>query len=74
LAGALLGAVVINFAKTWLTGSVPEAWLYVLGAIFVLVTLAFPRGLLGLGAQLRPLRRRRPPPATAAVPGEETAP
>src|SRR5581483_8082410 len=57
LAGAVLGAVLVNFAKTWLTGSLPELWLFVLGGLFVLVTLVFPRGLLGLPALLRPARR-----------------
>jgi urea transport system permease protein len=71
LLGAVIGAVVVNFAKTWLTGSMPEAWLYVLGALFVLVTLAFPKGILGLVGQLR-LRSPRPP--AASVPGEEGAP
>ena len=71
LVGAVIGAVVVNFAKTWLTGSMPEAWLYVLGALFVLVTLAFPKGILGLAGQLR-LRSPRPP--AAPVPGEEGAP
>ena len=70
LLGAIIGAVVVNFAKTWLTGSMPEAWLFVLGGLFVLVTLAIPQGLLGLGGQLR-LWRRVPPPAVA---GEEQAP
>ncbi len=59
LLGPIIGAVLINFAKTWLTGAVPEAWLYVLGGLFILVTLAFPKGLLGLGGQLR-LWRGRP--------------
>ncbi|HEX7969206.1 MAG TPA: urea ABC transporter permease subunit UrtC, partial [Stellaceae bacterium] len=49
LLGPIIGAVLVNFAKTWLTGSVPEAWLFVLGGLFILVTLALPRGLLGLG-------------------------
>jgi urea transport system permease protein len=72
LLGAIIGAVAINFAKSWLTGSMPEAWLFVLGALFVLVTLAFPQGILGLGAQLRGLRARGSP--TAPVRGEEGAP
>jgi urea transport system permease protein len=72
LIGAIVGAVAINFAKTWLTGSMPEAWLFVLGALFVLVTLAFPKGILGLGEQFRGLRARRAPPAPVA--GEEGAP
>src|SRR5579864_5764779 len=48
LLGAILGAVIVNIAKTWLTGSLPELWLFVLGGLFILVTLALPQGLLGL--------------------------
>ncbi len=57
LAGAMLGAVLINLMKTWLTGTIPEAWLFALGATFVVVTLAFPQGILGLVAQLKGYRR-----------------
>jgi urea transport system permease protein len=57
LVGALIGAVVINYAKTYLTGAVPEAWLYFLGAIFILVTLVFPRGIVGLVGRWRDPRR-----------------
>jgi urea transport system permease protein len=53
LVGALVGAVAINLLKSWLTGEVPEAWLFVLGGLFVLVTLVFPRGLVGLAQQIR---------------------
>ena len=48
LYGAILGAVVVNYAKTYLTGAFPEAWLYVLGALFILVTLFLPRGIIGI--------------------------
>jgi urea transport system permease protein len=48
LFGAAAGAVLINYAKTVFTGSLPEVWLYALGAIFVLVTLFLPRGIVGL--------------------------
>src|SRR5262249_8792433 len=48
LTGAILGAVLVNSAKTWLTGAAPETWLFVLGALFILSTLIFPRGLVGL--------------------------
>ena len=48
LYGAILGAVVVNYAKTYLTGAFPEVWLYALGALFVLVTLFLPRGVIGL--------------------------
>jgi urea transport system permease protein len=48
LYGAIIGSVLVNFAKTQFTGLLPEAWLFVLGALFVLVTLFFPRGVVGL--------------------------
>jgi urea transport system permease protein len=48
LYGAAAGAVLVNYAKTFLTGALPEVWLYALGALFVLVTLFLPRGLTGL--------------------------
>ena len=48
LFGAAAGAVLVNYAKTFLTGALPEVWLYALGALFVLVTLFLPRGLMGL--------------------------
>jgi urea transport system permease protein len=48
LYGAVAGAVLVNYAKTYLTGAFPEIWLYALGALFVLVTLFLPRGVIGL--------------------------
>jgi urea transport system permease protein len=48
LYGAIAGAVLVNYAKTYLTGAFPEVWLYALGALFVLVTLFLPRGIIGL--------------------------
>jgi urea transport system permease protein len=47
LAGAALGAFLVNGAKSWLTGAAPDLWLYCLGAIFIGVTLFAPRGLAG---------------------------
>jgi urea transport system permease protein len=48
LYGAAAGAVLVNYAKTFFTGALPDVWLYALGALFVLVTLFLPRGLMGL--------------------------
>ena len=53
LHGAALGAILINYAKTYFTGAFPEVWLYALGAIFVLVTVFLPRGVMGLIPQRR---------------------
>jgi urea transport system permease protein len=62
LVGAALGAVIVNGAKTVLTGAFPEVWLFFLGALFVAVTLLLPKGVLGLAAQLK----RTPKRETAA--------
>jgi urea transport system permease protein len=56
LYGAAAGAVLVNYAKTFFTGALPEVWLYALGALFILVTLFLPRGLTGLLP--RPARAR----------------
>jgi len=48
LYGAIAGAVVVNYAKTYLTGSFPDVWLYALGGLFVVVPLFLPRGIIGL--------------------------
>jgi urea transport system permease protein len=48
LYGAVAGAVLVNYAKTYLTTELPEIWLYALGALFVLVTLFMPKGTVGL--------------------------
>ena len=56
LYGAALGAVMVNYAKTTLTAALPEIWLFALGALFVLVTVALPKGIVGLW-QTRPWKR-----------------
>jgi len=48
LYGAAAGALLVNYAKTYLTSAFPDAWNYALGALFVLVTLFLPRGIIGL--------------------------
>jgi urea transport system permease protein len=48
LYGAVAGALVVNYAKSYLTGALPEMWLYALGALFVLVTVFLPKGIVGL--------------------------
>jgi urea transport system permease protein len=69
LVGAAIGAVLVNLAKTWLTGALPEVWLFFLGGLFVASTLIFPRGVIGLLQQLRGLRR----PQVEALPVKEQA-
>ena len=57
LVGAALGAMVVALAKTLLTGWLPDAWLYALGALFILVTLYLPRGIVGALEGLKPARK-----------------
>ena len=60
LSGAILGALLVNLAKTYFTGAFPELWLYALGGLFIVVTLFMPQGIVGL-------LRWRPPKSPAAV-------
>ncbi len=48
LYGAALGAFMVNYGKSYLTAALPEVWLFALGAMFVLVTVFLPRGVVGL--------------------------
>jgi len=56
LYGAVIGAILVNYGKSYFTGAFPEAWLFALGGLFVLVTLFLPQGIAGL---LRQLKRRK---------------
>lgn len=60
LLGPVLGAFAVNGAKTWLTGAAPELWLFALGALFIIVTLALPKGLVGAWSSLRAKAKESP--------------
>jgi len=53
LIGPILGAGIVNGAKSWFTVAFPDFWLFFLGLMFILVTLFLPRGVIGL------LKRRK---------------
>ena len=59
LIGAALGAIVVNFGKTYFTGAFPEIWLFALGALFILVPMFFPKGIVGIVDQWRLHRQIR---------------
>ena len=65
LFGPILGAVLVNFAKSWFTGALPELWLFALGGLFLAVTLFLPGGLAGL------FERRTSKDATPSVPAAQ---
>ena len=56
LVGPIVGAGLVNGAKSIFTVAFPEYWLYVLGALFIVVTLFLPEGVLGLLRKMRPAR------------------
>jgi urea transport system permease protein len=61
LTGAIVGAVLVNYAKTtFTTGWLAPYWLFVLGGLFIAVTLLLPRGIVGTLQQWFAERRRRP--------------
>ena len=53
LIGPIVGAFIVNGAKSWVTVNAPEYWLYFLGALFIVVTLFLPNGVVGLVKKLR---------------------
>lgn len=53
LIGPVIGAFLVNGAKSWLTVTAPEFWLYFLGALFIAVTLYLPHGVVGLVKKIR---------------------
>ncbi|WEJ34672.1 urea ABC transporter permease subunit UrtC [Devosia sp. SD17-2] len=75
LIGPIIGAIVVNLGKSWFTTVLPEFWLFALGALFVLVTLFLPKGIVGLWKQIasrrRTVRAETPaaptPPASAQI-------
>ena len=66
LVGPIIGAFAVNGGKSWLTMAAPEYWLYVLGLLFIAVTLFMPGGIVGLARQWREHRAARS--ATRAAP------
>jgi len=70
LVGAVYGALLVNAAKTYFSESFPELWLFLMAAMFIGVTMAFPNGLAGLfESHIKPWWRRlrtRPAKAPAA--------
>ncbi|MEM1267093.1 MAG: urea ABC transporter permease subunit UrtC, partial [Pseudomonadota bacterium] len=57
LVGAAIGAILVALANTLLTGWFPEIWLFVLGGLFVFVTVFMPQGVLGVIERVAPKRQ-----------------
>ena len=77
LLGAVYGALLVNFGKTYFSESFPELWLYLMGGLFIVVVMYFPNGLAGLWdshgkrwlarLQRKPGAVAAPPPAAAVI-------
>jgi urea transport system permease protein len=75
LAGAVLGTLIVNFGKDWVSSMFPELWLYAIGLMFVLIVTVMPEGLAGLIRYVGSARsERRPvePILTVPLPGSRT--
>jgi len=70
LLGAVYGALLVNFGKTYFSESFPELWLYLMGGLFIVVVMYFPNGLAGLWDShgKRWLARLQRKPQVAAAP------
>jgi urea transport system permease protein len=72
LTGAVIGAVLVNYAKTFFTsGVLAPYWLFMLGSLFIGVTLLLPRGVVGTFRHWTGLQRDR---ASAAAEDGVTEP
>ena len=58
LVGPIIGAISVNALKSYATRAFAEQWLYLLGGLFIVVTLFMPKGIVGIPDQLRALRKR----------------
>jgi urea transport system permease protein len=74
LIGPVIGAFLVNGAKSWFTQAFPEYWLFFLGALFIAVTLFLPRGVVALFDRLRPARRAAVPSTPAPTSSSAPAP
>lgn len=62
LVGAVIGTLLLNFGKDWISSAVPDLWLFIIGGLFVLVVTVAPNGLAGL-AKWRPHKKDKTGPS-----------
>lgn len=67
LAGAVIGASLVNALKFWLTGFAPEVWPFILAGVVLVIVTTLPNGLLDLKMPRLPLPRRAPAEPAEAV-------
>jgi urea transport system permease protein len=77
LAGPIIGAILVNAGKSYFTGVLSDSWLFVLGGLFIAVTLFLPQGIVGTiakGWQGHAARRRSASAEKGASPPAEPPP
>ena len=62
----------MNYAKTYFTAALPEVWLFALGALFIVVTVFLPKGIIGLISKAKSKRSEAKPPDAGAIPKTES--
>ena len=65
LIGPVLGAIAVNWLKSWATRAYPDLWFIILGTLFILVVLFLPGGIVSLPQRLTPLWKKFRGPAAA---------
>ena len=73
LYGAALGAGLVNYAKTYFTAALPEIWLFALGALFIVVTIFLPKGIVGLISKMKSKRKSEKPAENSSESQSESA-
>jgi urea transport system permease protein len=71
LLGAIAGTLLVNFGKDWISSEMPNLWLIVMGALFVIVVLVLPEGLAGIKDLGRSAFRKRGPRSASIPTGVE---
>jgi urea transport system permease protein len=76
IVGPVIGAIAVNWGKSWFTAALPEVWLFALGGLFIAVTLLMPKGIVGVWDQWRSSlkARRRVAPVPPVEPPMPEAP
>ncbi|SMQ70091.1 amino acid/amide ABC transporter membrane protein 2, HAAT family [Devosia lucknowensis] len=70
LIGPIIGAILVNLGKSWFTTTLPEFWLFALGALFIFTTLFLPKGIVGLWSQFAGRRRIKPSQPASPTPAQ----
>jgi urea transport system permease protein len=59
LVGPIIGAIAVNALKSWATTAYPDYWLIILGGLFIVVVLFFPKGIVGIWGQFQALLAKK---------------